>query len=90
MQFEKKFLTELNRCYATGQIEYNGERLALLATEGEGACFAYAAPDYDQQRIVWSAPGGTMSFVPLSGTVVSSSLPGSTSATLSYYSGVAD
>ena len=68
MQFEKKFLTELNRCYATGQIEYNGERLALLATEGEGACFAYAAPDYDQQRIVWSAPGGTMSFVPLSGT----------------------
>ncbi len=28
--------------------------------------------------------------VPLSGTVVSSSLPGSTSATLSYYSGVAD
>ncbi|NCA97938.1 MAG: hypothetical protein EOM08_03450 [Clostridia bacterium] len=68
MQFEKKFLTELNRCYATGQIEYNGERLALLATEGEGACFAYAAPGYDQQRIVWSAPGGTMSFVPLSGT----------------------
>ncbi|MDD2458095.1 MAG: hypothetical protein PHQ83_06290 [Eubacteriales bacterium] len=68
MQFEKKFLTELNRCYATGQIEYNGERLALLATEGEGACLAYAAPDYDQQRIVWSAPGGTMSFVPLAGT----------------------
>lgn len=68
MQFAKKFLTELNRCYATGQIEAHGERLALFATEGEGACLAYAAPDYDQQRIVWSAPGGTMSFVPLSGT----------------------
>ena len=68
MKFEKKFLTEQNRCYATGSIVFNGQRIALLATEGEGACLAYSGTDYDQQQIVWPGPGGTMSFVPLAGT----------------------
>lgn len=68
MKFEKKFLTEQNRCYAAGSIVYNGQRLALLATEGEGACYAYSGVDYDQQQVVWPAPGGTMTFVPLPGT----------------------
>lgn len=51
MKFEKKFLTEQNRCYATGSIVFNGQRIALLATEGEGACLAYSGTDYDQQQI---------------------------------------
>ncbi len=68
MKFEKKFLTELNRCYATGSVVFNGRQLALLATEGEGACYAYSGRDFDRQETVWPGPGGTMTFVPLPGT----------------------
>lgn len=68
MKFEKKFLMEQNRCYATGSIQFNGQTLALLATEGAGACNAFSGVDYGTQTAVWTEPGGTMTFAPLPGT----------------------
>lgn len=68
MKITKQFLTEQNRCYAAGSIVHDSRQIALLATEGEGACLAYAGPAYDRQQVVWAGPGGTMSFVPLAGT----------------------
>lgn len=68
MKIEKKFLMEQNRCYATGSVQVDGRTLALLATEGTGACYAFTGPDYSEQLAVWTEPGGTMTFAPLPGT----------------------
>ncbi|GHU28496.1 hypothetical protein AGMMS50256_10880 [Betaproteobacteria bacterium] len=68
MKIEKRFLTTLNRCYACNSIEVDGQRRILLATEGEGACLAWSAPDYTKSYVVWDSPGGTMSIVPIHGT----------------------
>jgi hypothetical protein len=66
MKFEKKFLTNLNRCYATSSTIINGERKILLATEGEGACYIYSGEEFKQET-VWDGPGGTMSMIPVPG-----------------------
>lgn len=66
MKFEKKFLTELNRCYAVNSITINRETKMLFATEGEGPCYSYSGEDY-RQSTVWDAPGGTMSMVQVPG-----------------------
>ena len=41
MKIEKKFLTDLHRCYATSSTVIDGDRKILIATEGEGPCFMY-------------------------------------------------
>lgn len=66
MKYEKKFLTELYRCYATSWTVVNGERKILLATEGEGPCYSYSGDDFKQET-VWNEPGGTMSMVQVPG-----------------------
>lgn len=67
MTIEKRFLTELPRCYAASRLIIHGTSTVLVATEGEGACFAFTGPDYDRKRTVWDAPGGTMSMVGIPG-----------------------
>lgn len=66
MKIEKKFLTNLFRCYATSSTVINGERVILLATEGEGACYSYSGDEFEQNT-VWDGPGGTMSMVSIPG-----------------------
>lgn len=66
LHIEKKFLTKLHRCYATGSTVIDGKEKILFATEGEGACFAYDGDDFTQST-VWDGPGGTMSMVPVPG-----------------------
>jgi hypothetical protein len=68
MNIEKRILTSLNRCYAVTHIVVDGLTRILVATEGEGACLAWAGPDYDCAQTVWAGPGGTMSMVPIAGT----------------------
>lgn len=67
MKIEKKILAELNRCYATAGFKIDGVDTALLATEGEGACYAFTGKDFGERRTVWDGPGGTMSIVPIPG-----------------------
>ena len=64
MKFERKFLTDLHRCYATSSVTINGEEKILVATEGEGSCFMYDSKTFEQST-VWNGPGGTMSIVPI-------------------------
>jgi len=68
MHIEKRFLAELNRCYAASSIVVDGSTRILLASEGEGPCLAWAGPDYGTSHPVWEGPGGTMSMVPIPGT----------------------
>lgn len=68
MKIEKRFLTQMNRCYAANHIMVDGQTRILLATEGEGPCLAWEGPNYYQSHEVWQAPGGTMSIVPIPGT----------------------
>ena len=66
MKIEKKFLTELHRCYATSSTVIDGDRKILIATEGEGPCFMYEGDDFNQST-VWDGPGGTMSIIQVPG-----------------------
>ena len=68
MHIEKRFLTELSRCYAASSIVVDGRTRILLATEGEGPCLAWTGPEYANRHTVWEGPGGTMSLVPIPGT----------------------
>lgn len=68
MNFEKRFLTNMNRCYSATHITVDGQTRVLLATEGEGSCLAWVGPGYDTPHEVWAAPGGTMSMVPIPGS----------------------
>ena len=68
MKIEKRFLTEMNRCYSTNHLVVDGQTRILLATEGEGPCMAWTGPEYASAHHVWEQPGGTMSIVPIPGT----------------------
>jgi hypothetical protein len=68
MQIEKRFLTEMNRCYSASSIVVAGQTRVLLATEGEGPCLAWSSPAFESPHPVWEGPGGTMSMVPIPGT----------------------
>jgi hypothetical protein len=67
VKIEKRFLVELNRCYAVTGLSIAGKRTILVATEGEGSCYAFDGPEYDRRRTVWEGPGGTMSMIPIPG-----------------------
>ena len=51
MKIEKKFLTDLHRCYATSSTVIDGDRKILIATEGEGPCFMYEGDDFKQSTV---------------------------------------
>jgi hypothetical protein len=68
MKIEKRFLTEMNRCYSANSIVVDGQTRILVATEGAGPCRAWAGPGYESSHTVWDGPGGTMSMVPIPGT----------------------
>ncbi len=68
MNFKKQFLTNLNRCYSATSITVDGKTRVVLASEGASPCLAWTAPDFAQADMVWEAPGGTMSMVPIPGT----------------------
>jgi hypothetical protein len=66
MKYDKRFLTEIYRCYAASSTVVDGRTKILLATEGEGCCYSYSLEDY-RQSTVWDGPGGTMSMVQVPG-----------------------
>jgi len=68
MEFIKKELCRLERCYAVNELTLNGVRWALAATEDPGPCWAFSGKSFENRMKIWDGPGGTMTFVPLSGT----------------------
>jgi hypothetical protein len=68
MKIEKRFLAQMERCYAASSIVVDSVTRIMLATEGEGPCLAWSGPEYTAAQTVWEGPGGTMSIVPIPGT----------------------
>lgn len=64
-EFEKRTLADMNRCYAVTTMDFDGKPYALYATEGEGSCIAYDCTDFEDKKIIWEGPGGTMSIAPI-------------------------
>ena len=68
MKIEKQSLTKMDRCYAANSLCIHGKKHVMLASEGEGPCIVWEAPNYDKSHAIWEKPGGTMSIVPIKGT----------------------
>ncbi len=62
MKITKQKVTDLNLCYAIGQLNSDGERSFIVATEKEGDCQRF---DLDGHYIetIWSEPGGVMTLL---------------------------
>lgn len=68
MEFRKKTLCTLERCYAVNEISVGGTRYVLAASESKLPCYAFSGSDLQECKKVWDEPGGTMTFVPVHGT----------------------
>lgn len=69
MKFKKIFRDKLEHCYAVLHLQNKERDFLLVASEEDGACYAY---DLDQgfKRIeVWPDVGGTMTMVQIPGTL---------------------
>ena len=66
MKFQKKVLTDMERCYSVTVMPEDKIDYAFFATEGKvGGCVAFDCGTFEQKKAVWEEPGGTMSMVPL-------------------------
>ena len=66
MKFQKKVLTDMERCYSVTVMPEDKIDYAFFATEGKvGGCVAFDCGTFEQKKTVWEEPGGTMSMVPL-------------------------
>jgi hypothetical protein len=66
MKIKKKLLAKLDKVYAVSPTIVGDETRLIFATEGQGACLQFAAPEL-KQSTVWEQPGGTMTVVPIPG-----------------------
>lgn len=66
MKITKKVLGQLERAYAASIMEVDGTVNYIIATEGQGPCFAFNAEN-GEKKTVWDGPGGTMNIVPVPG-----------------------
>jgi len=62
MKIQKKVLTQLEGCYATGYTVVDNEIRIMLATEEKGACYQFSGSEFEKST-VWDGPGGTMCIV---------------------------
>lgn len=69
MNFNKKRLDNMERCYAAGHVTIDGEVHALMASEQvDGMCCAYSGPGLSRREVVWERAGGTMAIVEIPGS----------------------
>lgn len=62
MQVNKQKIADLNLCYAIGQLEVDGERSFVVATEKEGECQRFDLQG-NYLETVWTQPGGVMTIL---------------------------
>ena len=68
MKFQKKILTEMERCYSVTAMEISGRPGVYFASEGRhGSCVAFDLATLSEKTVVWEEPGGTMGMVPIPG-----------------------
>jgi len=66
MNIKKRTLAKLSKVYAVRTIQLNNQTHFLAASEDHDKCFLFSPPNWDAS-IVWNAPGGCMSLVPVPG-----------------------
>lgn len=66
MKFKKRHLCELPHCYAVTDIEIDGKKKYVFATDDDGPCYCIDS-ETSEIETVWEGPGGTMSLIPLPG-----------------------
>lgn len=62
MQIQKKVIANLPKCYAICQLDVDGQRSFLVATEKLGDCQRFTL-DGEYLETIWSEPGGIMTMV---------------------------
>ena len=67
MKVEKKVISNLNKCYAIGDLKVNGEHCFVVAAEKKDPCYLFAE-DGTMLETVWTGPGGVMTMVQVPGT----------------------
>jgi len=66
MEFNKKIIDDIFKCYSVNAINIDGEINLIYAAEGQGSCQIYSGSDFDKKKVLWDnddKQGGTMSVV---------------------------
>ncbi len=66
MKVEKKVISNLNKCYAIGDLKVNGEHCFVVAAEKKDPCYLFAE-DGTLLETVWTGPGGVMTMAQVPG-----------------------
>ena len=66
MKFEKKVISDLNKCYAISDLTFQGEHCFLVAAEKDDPCYLFSE-DGTKLETVWEKPGGVMTMTPVPG-----------------------
>ena len=64
MKFEKKVISDLNKCYAISDLTFQGEHCFLVAAEKDDPCYLFSE-DGTKLETVWEKPGGVMTMTPV-------------------------
>lgn len=65
MIFEKKVLSDINKCYSCLGVKIKNEDYLLFAGEGDGILKVFYGKDFNMSKLIWKGGGGTMSIVPI-------------------------
>lgn len=68
MIIKKKNIAEIKRCYATTNLNIDGQEKFVFASEdpNEG-CFLFNANSFEKENTLWTSPGGCMCMVQIPG-----------------------
>ena len=64
MQIEKKIVTNLTKCYSLAELEHQGQKAYLVASEKQYPCLVISRDGQILDK-VWDGPGGVMTMEPL-------------------------
>ncbi|RLV41245.1 hypothetical protein DIX44_09095 [Streptococcus iniae] len=69
MQIKKILSDDLEACYCLCRLQADQHDFLLVASEVEGACYAYNLNNGLKKQVVWQDVGGSMSIVQIPGTM---------------------
>lgn len=64
MKITKKVISNLTKCYAMSELNYQGEHCFLVAAEKHDPCYLFNEAG-EQLETVWTEPGGVMTMTPV-------------------------
>lgn len=66
MEFNKKVIDEIFKCYSVNALSIEGKTQLIYAAEGPGSLQIFSGDDFDEKNVIWDnddEQGGTMSVV---------------------------